>query len=107
VGGRVLSRPPGTNVLFALQYIWDMAGSVSEFPEPITIRLNANMAVTETFDFKFPAPEPVQAELPKMPGDPEEDEIEDIDVEEPEDVDVDELEDVDDGLYDALEPEIR
>jgi len=59
VGGVVESRPTGNPfILYGLKYIWDMAGQVSEFPESIRIRLNIAQAVTEVFDFKFPAFEP-------------------------------------------------
>ena len=66
VGGIVESRPTGNPyVLFSLKYIWGLDGTVSEFPEPILIRLNTAMAVTEKFDFKFPVPEPeIPAEIP-------------------------------------------
>jgi hypothetical protein len=88
IGGEIESRPIGNPyILFALKYLWDVAGQVSEFPEPIRIRLNTAMAVTETFNFKFPEPqapteEPAQ-NTPLVGGRPgvddEDDEIEEGD----------------------------
>jgi hypothetical protein len=84
VGGVVEARPTGNPfVLFSLKYLWGPSGEVSEFPEPIRIRLNTAMAVTETFNFNFPAPqvpaeEPVKEQAPlvedALTGDDEDDE---------------------------------
>jgi hypothetical protein len=71
VGGVVEARPTGNPlILFSLRYIWDLTGNVSEFPEPIRIRLNTAQAVTETINFKFPDPEVPDPEVPdlKVPG---------------------------------------
>ena len=49
IGGVVESRPVGNPyILFAFRYIWDADGRVSVLSEPIRIRLNTAMAVTET-----------------------------------------------------------
>jgi hypothetical protein len=108
VGGTIASRPAGNPyILFSLKYLWDMGGQVSEFPEPILIRLNTAVAVTEHFDFKFPVFEP-EVEKPEtifMVDD--EDGLEDMD-EDDEDEDMDEddeLEDMDEDDEDEDEDE--
>lgn len=119
IGGMIESRPVGNPyILFALKYIWNMAGEVCEFPEPIRIRLNTAMAVTETFDFKFPAPEaPAEETAAKttptagpdegeededVDEDEEGDEDEEFDEDEEGDEDVDVTEEVEDELSKAL-----
>jgi hypothetical protein len=115
VGGVIESRPVGNPfILFALKYIWGLGGEISEFPEPLRIRLNTAMAVTETFDFKFPPPE-VPADDPLLlqarilaeemanGGDEDDEEGDEIEGDEAEEFDEDQEFDEDENVAEEVE----